>query len=725
MTIPSFIFAVSLALVRGGEPAAEIVVPADQPVVSPEITAATQLRYWTREITGAELPVVSKPSRGGTRIYVGSRFAKGRFDADLKKLSGTEGFAIRRRGEDVYLFGAEGCGTIFAVYDLLENNTDIIWPAYMEGIDRVFTPTRELELGYCDTLQIPSIASRVIGHEMTQRAHYYYLRNRVRGSEGHFPYKRFGFVEEDYGCHTLGCLEWDKYKDTHPEYFCLIDGNRVKPGWGANLCFAAPGAAEAFAREFIANRIANHPLIEVYGIGIEDTSETCSCHHCLKPIELAGGRILTIGDDPELFKSTRFFLWLNKVTEEINEKYPKVKIATIAYLFTLRPPPIELNRNIVINYAPSSKNMREDFLHPSNARWYKALHDWGRRFRGLSFFEYWGDGAEYPKPVSNVIARDLKVDLAEGTRRIGAEWTIRGDAGFVSAMEFWTTCRLMWNVNADVRELKATYLKRTYRGAAAEMKRFFDVVEDAWFKQPGNSYWGDKPVNAMRFLMKDQKRTQTCFTALSNAVANADHPVSRRLSEGILAVMSKYAAEVRRTANVAQDIEIPFCAEPASLSGSEGTAWAGALIVPAGEFRGLWPKTNVNSKAITEACVTHDGSNIWVRLRAPLPSRQWDIFLQTASRVEEGYYTFTMRPDGTTRVAERFERAAKCDWKASVTCQDDRWEAIVRIGYDPKKIRPDGRVRLMLSHIGDGEIMSWRGGRPHRPAMFVKARLKK
>ena len=723
MTPSALILTASLALVRGGEPAAEIVIPAGTPAVAPERTAATQLRYWTREITGAELPVTSEASRGGTRVYVGMEFAKGRFDADLKKLAGTEGFAIRRSGDDVYLFGARGCGTVFAVYDLLENNTDIIWPAYMEGVDRIFTPTRELPLEYCDTLQIPSIASRVIEHEMTQRAHYFYLRNRVSGCEGHFPYKRFGFVEEDYGCHTLSCLEWNKYKDTHPEYFCLIDGNRVKPGWGANLCFAAPGAAEAFAREFVANRIDNHPPIGVYGIGIEDTSETCACAHCLKPIPLANGRVLTIQDDPELFKSTRFFLWLNKVTEEINRKHPDVKIAAIAYLFTLRPPPIELNRNIVVNYAPSSKNMREDFLHPSNARWYNALHDWGRRFRGLSFFEYWGDGAQYPKPVSNVIARDLKVDLAEGTRRIGSEWAIAGDAGYVSAMEFWTTCRLMWNVNADVRDLKATYLKRTYRGAAAEMKRFYDVVEDAWFKQPGFSYWGDSPIVAMRFLMQDPKRTKTCFTALSNAVAKAEHPVSRRLAEGILGVMSKYAAEVRRTENVARGIEIPFCAEPASLAGSEGTAWASALPVPASEFSGVWPKTNACCRAAPEAHVVHDGSNIWVRLRAPLPSRQWDVFLQTAPRVEEAYCTFTMRPDGTTRGAECFERRTKCDWKASVTRQGDRWEAILRIGYDPKKLRPDGTVRLLLSYIGDGEIVTWKGGRPHRPAMFIKAKL--
>ena len=726
MTLATLALAASLALVRGGEPAATIVIPDGLPVVAPERVAATQLQYWTREITGAELPITTPTapvSRLSSRVLIGRRLAEGAFPADVKRLDGTEGLCIRRKGDDLYLFGAQGCGTIFAVYELLETNTDIIWPACMEGVDRVFTPTKDLAVSSCDTLQVPSVAVRGFGHAMSARAHYFYLRNRAFGGEGGYPFRRFGFVEEDWGCHTLTYLPWEKYKDTHPEYFCLIDGNRVKPGWGANLCFTAPGAAEAFAKEFVANRIEKRPPLGIYGIGIEDTGATCLCEGCLAPIALADGRTLTVKDDPELFKSTRFFLWLNKVTEAINRTHPDVKIAAIAYLFTLRPPPIELNRNIVISYAPSSKNMREDYLHPSNVRWHKALHDWGTRFKGLSFFEYWGDGAQYPKPVSNVIARDLKVDLAEGTRRIWSEWAVEGDAGYVSGMEFWTTCRLMWNADADVRELKATYLRRAFRGAAAEMKRFYDIVEDAWFRQPGFSYWGDSPITAMRFLMQEPKRTAEAFTALSNAVAAADHPVSRRLAEGVLDVMGKYAAEVRRTASVTRGVEIPFCAEPSSLSGSEGTAWVGALPVLAGEFTGAWPKTNACAKAVPEAHLIHDGSNIWVRLRAPLPSRQWDVFLQTAARVEEGYLSFTMLPDGTVRGAERFERRTTCDWKATVTRQDDRWEAILRIGYDPKKIAPDGTVRLLLSHIGDGELVTWKGGRPHRPAMFVKAKL--
>ena len=225
------------------------------------------------------------------------------------------------------------------------------------------------------------------------------------------------------------------------------------------------------------------------------------------------------------------------------------------------------------------------------------------------------------------------------------------------------------------------------------------------------------------YFLGDEKLGFTCFNALSNAYAKADHPVSKRLAEGILGVMEKYAAEVRRTASVTRGVEIPFCAEPSSLSGSEGTAWAGALPVLAGEFTGAWPKTNACARAVPGAHLIHDGSNIWVRLRASLPSRQWDVFLQTAARVEESYLKFTMLPDGTARGAECFERKTTCDWKATVTKQDDRWEAILRIGYDPKKIAPDGTVRLLLSHIGDGELVTWKGGRPHRPAMFIKAKL--
>lgn len=686
-----------------------------------EMTAASQLRYWTREITGSGVEAID-----AEKIFLGRSFAEKLFPADLRKLEGTEGFAIRKRGKDLYLFGAKGCGTIFSVFEFLEANTDIIWPSAEAGIDRVFTPVKRIAVSAPDTLQIPSIAKRGFGHDMTARAHYFYLRHRCFQGEGQYPWIRFGMEEDDWGCHTYGStLDWDEYKDTHPEFFCLIDGQRVRPGYSANLCFTAPGCAETFAREFIARRIEPYRPLSVYGIGIEDTGAFCECKGCRKPVRLANGKTLSWDEDPELYKSTLHWMWLNRVTAEICKKYPNVRIAGIAYIFTLRPPPIKLHPNIDITYAPSSKNMREDYTGPSNVRWLEALRGWGKRTKNLNFFEYWGDAAEYPKPVAEVVARDLRHDLDANTTRIWSEWTMRGDAAYVSAIEFWTTARLMWDVNRDPDALRDEFCRKTFRGAAPAMKKFYSVVRDAWFKQPGISMYSDNPITATEFLIRDPAREKAAFSALSNAVAAADHPVSKKFAERILSVMESYAAKARELAGKKRGIVLPLPDMAETLPSSEGIAWGQALEIPPDAFTVFCPATNACPPALApEMRLAHDGSNVWLRIRAPLETPSAQICFQAAAQEHELWHSLSLDSSGEQSSRMAWKRKSKSPAKATVSKWSDRWEAIVCLPFDKSKLR-NNEVRLAtVLFPQDGySPVSWLGARPNNPKLFVRARL--
>jgi hypothetical protein len=141
--------AMPLPLARGGKAVAEIVVDLDPKLHTLEASlgrsacppeaavmrhvghvvvknAVNELKYWLDTLTGADFPVVQTPSPGErTRIFVGAHFARPHFAADLERLGEGEaldGFAVRARGRDIFIFGATAKGTLNGVYAFIENN---------------------------------------------------------------------------------------------------------------------------------------------------------------------------------------------------------------------------------------------------------------------------------------------------------------------------------------------------------------------------------------------------------------------------------------------------------------------------------------------------------------------------------------------------------------------------------------------------------------------------
>ncbi len=76
----------------------------------------------------------------GAKIRIGAAFGAAAFPDDARKIGATDGFAIRRRGDDLYLFGTKPRASVYAVATLLEENTDIIWARPSEDFETVFTP---------------------------------------------------------------------------------------------------------------------------------------------------------------------------------------------------------------------------------------------------------------------------------------------------------------------------------------------------------------------------------------------------------------------------------------------------------------------------------------------------------------------------------------------------------------------------------------------------------
>lgn len=729
--VATFLLSV-VTLVSGGAPKATIVVP-DRPTTN-ERFAAGELQYWVKEITGARLPIAEASARpAGVRVHIGRRLAAGAFADDLKALSGTEGFAVREKGGSLWLFGAKPCGNAFAVYDLLERNTDIIWPSCAKGVDRIFTSCAGLaatDVGYRRRPALPtrswSISNGYFYND--PRTEQYVLRLKADAAVGTSARRKaYGFDGSDwYGHNIYQYLPWAALHEAHPEYFCMVDGVRREAGYEATgTCYTSPGAVDVVAKNFMRDRIEGGQPCETAGLGIEDANQECCCPACREPIPLPDGTRLRKEDDRERFCTALYYRWFNRVAAKVAARYPDFRLNTFAYMFTTEPPPFRLHPNAVVNYCAIDKDARRPFDDPANAKAMRQLEGWARLCPAFSVYEYWGCGAAYPRPVSYVIQKDLRILLAKGVVRTGAEWIHKDGAEYVSALDFWVANRLMWDPESDIERLRDLFFARAFRDAAVEMRVFYDIVRDIWFRIPGRSTWSERPVDEMAFLLKDRSAAKRAFAALAAAERKASHPASRLLVSKIREVMEAHRAKAEKALDARRDVVIPFADDPRSLASPEGTGWASALTLSASEF----------GEAPLEAAVANDGAALWFRLRsdgAPERGRNiwlsdhWEIFLATAD-ASCPYFHFAVDADGGSVSARAF--GVRSDVKMSVVSVQknaDGWRAVVKVPLEGLGVK-DGALKLMLVHR-DGrtqENVGWRGGEWHEPATFVKVRVGK
>ena len=135
-------------VVKDGRAAAEIVYTGDGSEPECVATAAKELQDAVLQITGIKIPVISgwnavNRKTGRNKIVLGKRAYA---DCEvLKKLSGTDGFAVKRDGDKLYVYGIEGKGTMNGVYALIENNTDLIWARPHREFGTVFSKRKDLE----------------------------------------------------------------------------------------------------------------------------------------------------------------------------------------------------------------------------------------------------------------------------------------------------------------------------------------------------------------------------------------------------------------------------------------------------------------------------------------------------------------------------------------------------------------------------------------------------
>ena len=440
--------------------------------------AAYELQKWLKELTGgAEFPVVTKPTDDRkAKIFLGAGFAKDLFADDLKALAdgkgGVDGFAVRVKDGNIYIFGAHPMGTSNGVFAFLENNTDVIWSMANDPDGTVFTPDPDLTAVWGNALEKPAFIIR--GWQIGDRE--WKRQNR----------SNFFSLDDDYGFRLHGghYLSPQYYNHTEgiQDYNAMIAGRREKPWHESRMlcCLADP--------EFAKHAWETVPRVKEMRysgefdcvFGTDDNFGVCECEKCTAPIKTLDGRMLTPDTDYQAYYSAWYYTYLNKLDDELQRVVPGFMTSTFAYFFAATYPPIKLNKTIVpwlCTYYRKAYN--QPIYAPANQDWWKIYNDWAKHTDQLYLYDYYGLGMR-AAPLAEVYQEDLKAQRSIGflrtsTEGFGFQYCGCGD-------ERWCMTRLAWNPDQDVEQLHRRFNRRTYREAAPWIDRFRGVIRDNWYR---------------------------------------------------------------------------------------------------------------------------------------------------------------------------------------------------------------------------------------------------
>ncbi|MCK4747544.1 MAG: DUF4838 domain-containing protein, partial [Bacteroidales bacterium] len=362
----------------------------------------------------------------------------------------SDGFLIITRAESLVILGGEKKGLLNGIYSFLEQYLDC--RMYTSGT--IVIPTRNnIYLPEIHDYQVPAFRLRDVHYRdayVPEYAEWHGLTSIHRQEMG-------------LGVHSFERLAHpDKYFESHPEYYSLIDGKRVHK---AQLCLSNKDlvdVVEANLRELM----KKSPEKEYWGVGQNDNDSYCQCEECRAINEREGSQSGTI----------------IHFVNQIAGRFPDKTIVTLAYHYSRYIPmhikpadnvniflaSIECNRSKPISEDPQSRNFLED------------LENWGEISDNIWVWDYVVHFHGYVSPYPNLHVLQPNIQLF-AENNAGAMFQ-QGDlygGGEFSELKAYLIAKLLWDPYMDIDSVMTDFLTGYYGEAGIYIQQYIDILHDA------------------------------------------------------------------------------------------------------------------------------------------------------------------------------------------------------------------------------------------------------
>ena len=541
-------FARGLTLVENGRSAYVVVCAADS---AADNFAAKELNEIVKATTGVEFPVVAASSEQAQaapkRILIGRsalvRQALGgrRLDALREQES-----LVTRRGDDLILVGGDDWGTLYAVYDFVENEAGYRCYAPYPGGER-FRKTDTLLFSGRETRQIPAFqgyracyTAPMMEGSIPAFAKFSF-RNRGTTIDweawGNVSYANHLGLKDPWKQHVPGHgfvffvvpfdfagadgrLPMKGDFSEHPEYFSLDKNGKRDPT--LQLCLSNPELRKHLTERVLAQVRKHGPGIYMVGSNDHSNERYCWCPGCIaleKKYNSVGGPLWD---------------YMLELCPIVKQECPGAYIKTLAYKGPKQtekaPDGVVFPDNFIcdaafLNSCRTLKEIAPETLENGELfTKFENLKKWGRIAKHVS---YWYYGGSAPYQIYERHQKELKELRDAGVESVGSCGLGSMEFGDITTYLYF---RLLINPDLDAKALVNEFVEFKYGAAAPLMLGFIDELETmrrddlgAGKKQLGC----DDAYDAMTFIEAEQlKRWQKSFDVMLEKVK--DDPLRSR-----------------------------------------------------------------------------------------------------------------------------------------------------------------------------------------------------
>lgn len=453
----------AITLVENGQSRYRIVIPAN--AIASERHAADELQRYLEKISGAKLPIVTDAEKPTDyEILLGNNTHAPRINFAAL---GSDGFTLRTHRDRLLIAGGQPRGTLYGVYALLEEKLGVRWCA---PDCEVVPKLARIALPALNETQVPSLEYReVYWSEMLHDADFA-ARHRLNGANYRLTEKHGGKAVVYYPfVHSFDKLIPPELFKEHPEYFPEIKGKRVS-GY-VQRCLTNPDVLK-LAIASVRRWIKEHPEANIISVSQNDTINNCQCAQC-KAL-----------DDAEGTPMGSLLKFVNAIAVDIEKDYPNIRLDTLAYQYTRRPPKtIRPRRNVIVRLC----SIECCFAHPldtcpspKNQRFRDDIIAWQPVAPLLYVWDYTTNFAHYQKPFPNFDALQPNVQffVKHGVKGLFEQGNYSaGGHGEMEPLRAYLLAKLLWNPNADVKRHTDEFLAGYYGANAGKVCAYLELLQ--------------------------------------------------------------------------------------------------------------------------------------------------------------------------------------------------------------------------------------------------------
>ena len=477
--------------------------------------AAGELQKYLYKATKCLIPLFSsKCARRSKEIHVGS--CRGNDYSNLCLGLSKEGFVIKALDNDDLVFISQSeRGILYSVYYFLEK---VIKLYYLDSETYVYDETNKIDF------------DGEIKHDLPFEYRECYFTDSFKESFASHNLLNSNLAK--LGSHVGGKTKWfnchhsfsdlinpDEYFDTHPEYFSMIDGARVKVH--TELCLSNPDVFKLCLKR-VKEWIKNNPDCKVFSVAQDEwmghwIRMACECPHCKAFDEEHGAQ------------SASIINFVNKIAEALEDEYPNVLIHTFAYQYSRKPPKgLTVHKNVIVRLTNIECSWNESIEEGAqrdkdgrNAAFLDDLIGWSKLTNRLYIWDYAVNFRNYllPFPCIRSMAKNINLYKRIGVKGLLMQGNFSaGGHGYLDELKSFISAKLMTG-DYDLDELINTFCEGYYGKAKNKVIEYINLFEDSikdkvlWLYDDADSALfsdevvskGRKIINEALELVKDEK----------------------------------------------------------------------------------------------------------------------------------------------------------------------------------------------------------------------------